>query len=254
MKKLIFIGILFFMAFLVKAVNVDSLYQKANEAYNNELYTNAVEDYLQIVDAGFESAEIYFNLGNAFFKTNNIPSAILYYEKAKKLKPNDEDINFNLNVANTKIVDKMEPVPELFLRKWWRAMYNIFNADTWAKVSVVGFIVLVFLLVILPIVQGIDLPSQGDIIIDGEGSIEEEQFIIFHEGIYYLTDNIAARTIVVQVNDVILDGNGYTLQGSSSPGSIGIELDDLRNVTIRNFRIIKHENDFIMKDLKHFCK
>lgn len=134
--------LIFLFLFLQTAfsANVDTLFSRANQEYANEMYTNAIDDFQLIIQTGVESAELYFNLGNAYFKTNDIPSAILYYEKAKKLKPNDEDINFNLNVANTQIVDKIEPVPELFLKQWWRSIYNIFNADTWAMISVIGFI------------------------------------------------------------------------------------------------------------------
>ena len=147
MKQILNILIFLFL-FLQSAfsANVDTIFSRANHEYTNEMYTNAIEDYHLVIQNGVESAELYFNLGNAYFKTNDIPSAVLYYEKAKKLKPTDEDINFNLNVANTQIVDKIEPVPELFLKKWWRSIYNIFNADTWAIVSVVGFILFFVLL------------------------------------------------------------------------------------------------------------
>ncbi len=125
---------------------IDSLFYKANAAYNNQYYEDAINNYQKIIDAGFESADLYYNLGNAYFKNDEIPSAILFYEKALKLKPNDEDIRYNLDVANGKIVDKIEPVPELFYKRWWRSFYNMFSADTWAKVSVGGFILFIILL------------------------------------------------------------------------------------------------------------
>ncbi|MBE0655102.1 MAG: tetratricopeptide repeat protein [Bacteroidales bacterium] len=128
------------------AEGIDSLYYKANVAYNNQYYEDAINNYLKVVDAGYESADLYYNLGNAYFKNDKIPSAILYYEKALKLKPNDEDIRFNLEVANTKIVDKIEPVPELFYKVWWRSFYNLFTANTWAKISSGGFILFIVLL------------------------------------------------------------------------------------------------------------
>lgn len=89
--------------------------------------------------------------------------------------------------------------------------------------------------------------AQGQIIIDEEGPTNDDQIILFHKGVYYLTGNIATRTIAVQINDVILDGNGYTIQGNRSPGSIGIELNDLQNVTIRNFRITNFDYGLSMK-------
>jgi len=146
MKRILTIIILTIILNSVYSTEIDTLFSRANEEYTNEMYTNAIEDYLLIVDAGFESDVLYFNLGNAYFKMSDIPSAILYYEKAKKLNPNDDDINFNLNVANTKIVDKIEPVPELFFKQWWRSIYNLFDANTWAKISVAGFILFFILL------------------------------------------------------------------------------------------------------------
>ena len=147
MKKILNILIFLFLIFQTAfSANIDTIFSKANHEYANEMYTNAIEDYHLIIQNGYESAELYFNLGNAYFKINDIPSAILYYEKAKKLNPNDEDINFNLNVANTLIVDKIEPVPELFLKQWWRTIYNLFKANTWAIVSVAGFIMFFVLL------------------------------------------------------------------------------------------------------------
>jgi tetratricopeptide (TPR) repeat protein len=141
MKKviLIFLGVLFISS--VFAFDASATFAKANEAYAQEMYAEAIELYQQIIAVGYESGELYFNLGNAYFKQSEIPSAILFYEKAKKLKPNDEDIDFNLNVANTKIVDKIEPVPEFFLRNWWRSVYNVFSADSWTKICIVCLIV-----------------------------------------------------------------------------------------------------------------
>lgn len=146
MKRLFLVVILTLAINSVFSTEIDSLFTKANDAYNNEMYTDAIDNYLKIFDAGYESDVLYFNLGNACFKLGDISSAILYYEKAKKLNPNDDDINFNLSVANTKIVDKIEPVPELFFKQWWRSIYNLFDANTWAKISVGGFILFFILL------------------------------------------------------------------------------------------------------------
>ena len=146
MKRVFFVLALLIYLLPAYAGGVDTLYTKANEEYNKELYTNAIDDYLRIIQSGFESPEVYYNLGNAYFKIDDYPSAILYYEKAKKLAPNDEDINFNLKVANTKIVDKIEPLPELFLKRWWKAIYNLFNSTVWSWIAIISFIIFFFLL------------------------------------------------------------------------------------------------------------
>jgi len=106
------------------------------------LYDSAIATYEQVLDENLESYRLYYNIGNAYFKNNDIPSAILYYEKAKKLAPNDEDVSFNLSIANSMIVDKIEKVPEMFYQKWWNYFYNMFDADTWTIISVVSWLIL----------------------------------------------------------------------------------------------------------------
>lgn len=120
----------------------DSLVSSGNAAYTEARYQQAVDDYLSVIDQGFTSPELYYNLGNAYFKLNNIPSAILYYEKALKLNPKDEDIRFNLELANSRIIDKIEPVPEFFLKKWWGLLVNLMNPDQWARTGIMFFLLL----------------------------------------------------------------------------------------------------------------
>jgi len=113
----------------------------ANKAYTDGLYTNALELYKQVLKDGYESADLYYNIGNVYYKMNDFTSAILYYERAKKLSPGNEDIDYNLKVANSKIADKIEPIPELFYRRWYTSLTRQFSADTWATAGIIGFIV-----------------------------------------------------------------------------------------------------------------
>ena len=124
----------------------ESMVEKANQSYSAEDYASAVSEYESVIGAGYESAGLYFNLGNAYFKLNNIPAAILYYEKARKMDPTDENTRFNLDLANSRIIDKMDPVPEFFLKTWMKSARDIFPSDLWAKITVVTFI---FVLVLL---------------------------------------------------------------------------------------------------------
>lgn len=145
-KVLLFISIGVILVSGLKANGTDTLFSNANAAYTNGFYLEAIDNYLKIVDQGYESSDLYFNIGNACFKLEDYPSAILYYEKARKLRPNDEDVLFNLGLANTRIIDKIEPVPELFLRTWWRGLTNYFDINTWAMISVSTFILFFILL------------------------------------------------------------------------------------------------------------
>ncbi len=143
----IFFAIILFLGFsTVKADDNMILLQEANKDYNEGSYSEAAELYQKVIDNGYESAEVYYNLGNVFFKQNNYAAAILYYEMAKKLDPNDEDIAFNLKIANSRIVDKIEPVPELFYVKWWKTLVNTLSVDQWGTLSIVFFVLLLIML------------------------------------------------------------------------------------------------------------
>lgn len=132
MKKIL-IFILFLLPGFVFAADPEITVAKANKAYTDGFYANAVELYKSVIAAGFESADLYYNLGNACYKQNDFASSILYYEKARKLDPGNEDVNFNLRIANTKITDKIEPIPELFYKRWYRKLVESFSVDKWAR-------------------------------------------------------------------------------------------------------------------------
>ena len=144
MKKLAILISLLLPAYLACAQEdaQKAIVEQANQSYSNADYEAAISQYESVINAGFESSVLYFNLGNAYFKVNNIPAAILYYEKARKLDPTDENILFNLELANSRIVDKMEPLPQFFLKTWWKSARNILTSDQWAFTGVLFFIFL----------------------------------------------------------------------------------------------------------------
>lgn len=130
---------------LSASVNSDAISQ-ANNAYTQNKFNEAIELYKKVIANGFESSELYYNLGNAYFKTKDYASAILYYEKAKKLDPSNEKIQFNIQVANARIIDKIEELPLPFYKKWLNEFRLWFSIDTWAIISVVTLF-LFFLLI-----------------------------------------------------------------------------------------------------------
>ncbi len=137
--------ILFFLLFGFIGLNANttnqSLLTKANQQYDAGRYNEAIKTYYQILENKVESAQLYYNIGNAYFKLKDLSSAILYYEKAKKLSPNDKDILYNLGIANSRIVDKIEVVPQIIFKRWWNSFYNIFSTNNWAKVAIVLFFI-----------------------------------------------------------------------------------------------------------------
>lgn len=115
---------------------------KANKAYMAGFYENAASLYEKVIGEGNVAPELYYNLGNAYFKAGNIPSAILNYERALKYKPGDEDILYNLRVANSKIVDKIDVLPELFYIRWWKNLKTWMSPDGWARTGITSFTLL----------------------------------------------------------------------------------------------------------------
>jgi len=132
------IAILFliFASASLYAESNSELVEKGNKAYASKYFQQAVECFEKVVKNGSEAPELYYNLGNAYFKQADYSSAILYFEKAKRLKPGDEDIEHNLKVANTKITDKIDAIPDFFLVRWWKGFRNIFSFNVWAIMGI----------------------------------------------------------------------------------------------------------------------
>jgi tetratricopeptide (TPR) repeat protein len=132
-------GIFLFALLLLKAPHTSfgqspqSAFEQANKYYIEKNYEKAVSLLESLVKSGQVSAEVYYNLGNAYYKTGNYPVAILNYERAKKLKPSDPDIDFNLRLANLNTIDKIEPAPQVFYVKWWNDFVNQSTVESHAK-------------------------------------------------------------------------------------------------------------------------
>lgn len=121
--------------------------QNADDEYRKGNYQQAVADYEELLKSG-ASADIYYNLGNAYYRTDNITRAVLAYERARLLSPGDKDINFNLQFARSKTIDKIVQPDEMFFITWYRALEGMRSADQWAKYSILS-IILALLLVLL---------------------------------------------------------------------------------------------------------
>ena len=143
MKRLFNTILVLLFAFTLHAQ--ENLLQKANELYTKEQFKEAIDVYNQILMTNMESTEVYYNLGNAYFKTNQFPKAILNYERAKLLSPDDEDINFNLQVANQRVVDAIQELPGIFITRWWNSLINSQTTDTWAVISIITFVIFLIL-------------------------------------------------------------------------------------------------------------
>ena len=117
------------------------MFEEGNQLYLQAKYAEAITHYEKILQGGYESGELYFNLGNAYYKAANLPRAIINYERAKQLLPRDEDIQFNLQLANLQVVDKIDIVPRLFVYRWIDLLLTLFSLSTMGWIVYAIFIV-----------------------------------------------------------------------------------------------------------------
>ncbi len=139
-KSILFIlGILLINSIAFGQASMESLFKQGNSAYNKAEYQKAISLYEQTLKMGQFSAELYYNLGNAYYKLNNIAESIYYFEKAKQLDPKDEDIIINSNFAKNMTIDAIEKLPESQIVTIQKKIYGIFNFSYWSYLTVILF-------------------------------------------------------------------------------------------------------------------
>ena len=116
-----------------------------NELYNTGKYQDAIRKYQYVLGQGFESSDLYYNLGNAFYKSGNATYAILNYERAKKLSPSDDDVRYNLELARTLIVDNIVSLPEGGFLRWSKQLISSKSIGFWGTLSIATFFSFLFL-------------------------------------------------------------------------------------------------------------
>ena len=120
----------------------DATKSEGDSAYIRNDFASAIQIYESLLRKG-EAADVYYNLGNSYYKVNEIAKAILNYERALLLQPGNGDIRANLEIARSKTVDKVETVPEVFFVTWTKALINSMSVDAWAVCGVVSFLLLI---------------------------------------------------------------------------------------------------------------
>lgn len=215
----------------ISLLGQQDLITQGDSAYNREMYTEAISNYEAVLDQGFESAQLYYNLGNAYFNINMLPAAILNYERAKVLAPADADIDFNLNIANSMITDKIEPVPEIFYIRWWKSLRNSFNLYTWTIASISIFVLLI-------LCAGIFFLSRNILM----------RKFAFWSGIFFILFSIAGFSMTYTRYDIqskhleaiVFDP---TITVKSSPNQLGKDL----------FVIHEGTKVFILEEINEWC-
>ena len=148
MSSLTKILVVFLMAIGSTSLAQNALFEKGNALYNDGKFQEAINAYKEILSADKHSAEVYFNLANAYYKTNQVAPSIYYYEKALQLSPNDKDIQNNLAFAQNMTIDAIDIIPEVGFTKLINNTTNTFSFDAWSLIAISGVILFVMLFLI----------------------------------------------------------------------------------------------------------
>ena len=134
-------------SFLIPLSSHAATKAEADSAYVRGQYQQAIAQYEELLKQG-ACADLYYNLGNAYYRTENIPEAVLNYERALLLSPGDRDIRFNLQIARSKTFDKIVPESEMFFVTWYRSLVSLMSVDGWARTALVALALTIILLLV----------------------------------------------------------------------------------------------------------
>ncbi|VAX27533.1 Aerotolerance protein BatE [hydrothermal vent metagenome] len=140
-----FFSIILFIVLLFSSVNaadVDSLMMQGNQLYQNKQYDEAIQKYQAILDQGYSSAALYYNLGNAYYRSGKLGYAILNYERGLKLEPDNEDLQYNLKIVKARTIDRIKEVPQIFIVDWWVTFITAFSLTTWQVLVIIFYLIL----------------------------------------------------------------------------------------------------------------
>lgn len=143
MKKIYFLLCVF--AMLVQTVGAVTK-EEADQAYEQNKFPEAIQLYEALLSEQGESPDVYYNLGNAYFKDKNTAKAVLNYERALLLNPGDTDTRYNLEVARSKSVDQITPASEVFFVTWYRSVAETMSEKQWSSVAISSFVLLLICL------------------------------------------------------------------------------------------------------------
>lgn len=230
MKRILYIALMLVPGSLFGKItmqNPDSLFAQANKYYIEGKYSEAVKHYEAIVASGKVSAELYYNLGNAYFKLNDIAHAILYFERAYLLNPSDDDIAFNLELARAYITDKIEAIPDFFVVKWVKSISNLFNSNTWAFLAMLSFTIALILFLVFQF--------------SGKYLIKKYSFVFSWFAVFIFIVSLAFSVLqknrIVNSNHAIIISSAVSVKSSPSESSndlfilhAGTKVETLRNV------------------------
>ena len=147
MKKTIFYIVTLFTVLWQPVYGNTEAIKKANELYAAGNYSEAAQAYENIISQYGVAPELYYNLGNAYYKMNETGKSVLNYERALRLRPGYKNAEINLEFAQARVVDNVVPAPSFFIKRWISDLMKLLSSNQWFWIAAISFIVtLVFIL------------------------------------------------------------------------------------------------------------
>ena len=216
--------------------NMNKVYDKAMTAIS-QIEGLMKHDYEALLKQG-GSAELYYNLGNAYYRTENITKAVLNYERALLLSPGDRDIRFNLQIARSKTIDKIVPESEMFFITWYRALVNLMSVDAWARVALISLTLVIVLLLVYLFASRIWLRKVGFFggilllavfVFSNLFAWQQKQNLLFRKGAIVVSPSVTVKSTPAKNGTdlfVLHEGTKVDITDASMRGWLGIRIAD----------------------------
>ena len=210
---------------------------EADSAYIRGQYQQAIKDYEMLLKQG-ASADLYYNLGNAYYRSENITRAVLNYERALLLSPGDRDIRFNLQIARAKTIDKIVPESEMFFFTWYRSLVSLMSVDAWAWTALIALALLIVLLLVYLFSERIWLRKIGFfggfvlLILFALSNLfawQQKQDLLFRKGAIVISPSVTVKSTPAKNGTdlfILHEGTKVSITDGTMKGWMGIRIAD----------------------------
>ena len=210
---------------------------EADSAYVRGQYQQAIKDYEMLLKQG-ASADLYYNLGNAYYRSENITRAVLNYERALLLSPGDRDVRFNLQIARAKTIDKIVPESEMFFFTWYRSLVSLMSVDAWAWTALIALALLIVLLLVYLFSDRIWLRKIGFfggfvlLILFALSNLfawQQKQDLLFRKGAIVISPSVTVKSTPAKNGTdlfILHEGTKVSITDGTMKGWMGIRIAD----------------------------
>ena len=210
---------------------------EADSAYIRGQYQQAIKDYEMLLKQG-ASADLYYNLGNAYYRSENITRAVLNYERALLLSPGDRDVRFNLQIARAKTIDKIVPESEMFFFTWYRSLVNLMSVDAWAWTALIALALLIVLLLVYLFSERIWLRKIGffggfvlliSFALSNLFAWQQKQDLLFRKGAIVISPSVTVKSTPAKNGTdlfILHEGTKVSITDGTMKGWMGIRIAD----------------------------